>query len=165
MSTKHMQRLIIPMMTFLMMGCAPTEPNELDKLGTVSMSISDQAFELWVANDSEERARGLMFITTEQMAPLSDGTERGMIFVFDHSVRGSFWMKNTIIPLDIAYVDSEGIVVSMYTMVPLDDRTHQYPPDAPYRYAIEFNGGRLTALDVRKGTKLKLPNSVLKRKP
>jgi len=153
------------MMTFLMMGCAPTEPNELDKLGTVNMSINDQLFQLWVANDTQERNKGLMFITAEQMAPLSDGTERGMIFVFDHSVRNSFWMKNTIIPLDIAYVDSEGVVVTVYTMAPLDDRVNQYPPDAPYRFALEFNGGRLSALNVRKGTTLKLPASVLKRKP
>jgi len=162
MRTCQIQRLIIVMMTFLTMGCAPAEPNELDKLGTVSMSINDQAFNLWVANDTGERTRGLMFITAKQMAPLSDGTERGMIFVFDHSVRGSFWMKNTIIPLDIAYVDSEGVVITTYTMTPLDDRTNQYPPEAPYRFAIEFNGGRLSALNVRKGTKLKLPASVLK---
>ena len=86
-----------------------------------------------------------MFITAEQMAPLPDGTRRGMIFVFDASVRNGFWMKNTIIPLDIAYVGVDGTIISTYTMAPLDDRTGQYPPASAYRFAIEFNAGRLAA--------------------
>ena len=64
----------------------------------------------------------MMFITEEQMAPLPDGTERGMLFVFDHSVRDSFWMKNTVIPLDVAYIATDGTVITTYTMAPLDGR-------------------------------------------
>ena len=56
-----------------LMGCSPTEPNELDKLGTVRMTIKDQAFDLWIADNADERERGLMFITKEQMAPKADG--------------------------------------------------------------------------------------------
>ena len=41
-----------------MPGCAPTEPNELDKLGTVLITIKGQPFQLWIADDSEEQARG-----------------------------------------------------------------------------------------------------------
>ncbi len=165
MVSRNMQRFLTPVMTCLVVGCAPTQPNELDKLGTVRFSINDQPVQLWIANDTQERARGLMFITAKQMAPLADGTDRGMIFIFDHSVRNSFWMKNTIIPLDIAYIDNDGVVVNTYTMAPLDDRINQYPPEAPYRFVIELNSGRLAAMNVRKGTKLKLPSSVLKRTP
>ena len=120
-------------------SCTPTEPNELDKLGTVDMTIGDQAFTLWVADSFDEQQRGLMEVTAEQMAPLPDGTQRGMIFVFDTSQRNSFWMRNTIIPLDIAYITSEGEVVSIYTMTPLDERPNQYLPAGAYRYAIEVN--------------------------
>ncbi|GAG00146.1 unnamed protein product, partial [marine sediment metagenome] len=49
-------------------SCTPSEPNELDKLGTVRLTIGDQPFELWIADDDRERTRGLMFVTAEQMA-------------------------------------------------------------------------------------------------
>ena len=97
------------------------------------------------------------------MAPLPDGTERGMIFVFDRSVRDSFWMKNTIIPLDIAYIDTNGKIVTTYTMAPLDTRSGHYRPDSPYRYAIEINARRLSELGVEKGDVLEIPASVLKQ--
>lgn len=126
------------------------------------MRIGRQEFELWIARTFDEQSQGLMRITKEQMAPLPDGTERGMLFVFDHSVRDSFWMKNTIIELDIVYLSTDGTVVSTYTMAPLDTRTNQYSPRAPYRYAIEMRAHRLKALGIIRGAVLKIPASVLK---
>ena len=143
-------------------GCAPTEPNRLDELSTVRMTIKGQPFELWVADSFRERLAGLMFITAEEMAPLPDGTERGMLFVFDHSERGSFWMKNTIIPLDVAYVATDGTVVSTYSMTPLDDRLNAYPPGGSYRYAIETLAPRLEELGLSPGDVLSIPAEVLK---
>ncbi len=146
-------------------GCAPSEPNPLDELGTVRLTIKGQAFELWVADTTEEHAKGLMFITKDQMAPLPDGTERGMIFIFPYALRAGFWMKNTIIPLDIAYVTSDLKVLKMYTMAAMDVRVDQYLPGAPYRIAIEINANRLAELGVKEGDTLDIPASVLKRRP
>lgn len=149
----------------LLSSCTPTTPNELDKLGMVSMSIKSKPFQLWIADSSDEQLKGLMFVTAEQMAPLPDGADRGMIFIFERDQTNSFWMKNTIIPLDIAYVASNGTVVSTYTMAALDERVNQYPPSSPYRYVIEVNANRLVELGVRKGDKLEIPASALNRKP
>lgn len=143
-------------------ACVPREPNELDKLRRVRMEIKEQKFELWVAADDHSRPRGLMFITAEQMAPLADGTERGMVFVFAHAQQTSFWMKNTIIPLDIIYLTSDGEIVSIYTMTPLDDRHGRYVPAKPYRFAIETRGGKLHALGLKAGDKITIPESLLK---
>lgn len=150
------------MLTFFGTGCAPSEPNRLDELPTVRMAIKGKAFELWVVDSFQEQAKGLMFVTAEQMAPLPDGTERGMLFVFDHSYRDSFWMKNTIIPLDLAYISTQNKVISVYTMAALDDRSNQYPPAAPYRYAIEVNAQVLKKLGVAPGDVIQIPESVLK---
>lgn len=146
-------------------SCTPTEPNELDKLGTVKVTIKSQAFELWIADNSTERARGLMEVTAAQMAPLPDGTKRGMLFVFQYEQHLSFWMKNTIIPLDIAYLDSDGKVVTTYTMAPLDDRTGQYLSRSPARFAIEVNANVLAELGVGVGDKIEIPTAVLKGMP
>jgi uncharacterized membrane protein (UPF0127 family) len=106
-----------------------------------------------------------MQVTSDQMAPLPDGTERGMLFIFDHEQYLSFWMKDTIIPLDIAYLDTSGIVVATHTMAPLDDRWGQYPSGSPARYAIEVNAGVWEDLGLRAGDHIDIPGSVLKRAP
>lgn len=146
-------------------SCAPSEPNDLDALGKVTMTIEEQTFELWIADNSTEQSRGLMFVTAEQMAPKEDGTERGMIFVFDRERHMSFWMKNTIIPLDIAYVDAAGKITATHTMAPLDTRVGQYPSVSPARFAIEVNAGVWERLGVEAGDTLQIPQTVLKRAP
>ena len=146
-------------------SCTPTQPNELDKLGTVRLSIKGQPFELWLADTDDERERGLMFVTASQMADLADGAKRGMLFVFDHEGYLTFWMKNTIIPLDIAYLDSNGKVVATHTMLPLDTRLGQYPSGAPARYAIEVNANVFTGLSLKAGELIEIPPSALKRVP
>ena len=161
------QRLVFgsSMIIMCIIGCTPSKPNELDKLGTVDMTIKGQVFKLWVADESEEQAKGLMFVTTDQMKPLSGNVERGMLFSFGRDQTNSFWMKNTIIPLDIAYVASDGRVVKTYTMAPLDDRYNAYPPGGPYRFAIEVNGNRFVELGVAGGDLLEIPDLSLKKTP
>ncbi len=146
-------------------GCAPTTPNELDKLSTLSLSIKGQAFQFWVADDYDEQRRGLMFVTADQMTSLPDGTRRGMLFAFDREQRLNFWMKNTIIPLDIAYVTTDGRVTAVHTMAPLDDRYGQYPSGEPARFAIEVNAGVWREIGLASGDRVEIPASVLKRKP
>jgi len=146
----------------LLGACSPSEPNRLNEMKSVRMTIKGRPFQLWVADTFETQSRGLMFITAEQLAPLPDGTERGMLFVFDFSTRDSFWMKNTIVPLDIAYLSRDGTVIKTYTMAPLDDHSGKYPPGALYRYAIEVRGQLFNQLSLSPGEKLVLPAQVLK---
>jgi len=145
--------------------CTPNEPNRFDDLGTVRLAINERPFELWIADDSSEQQRGLMFVEAEEMTPLPDGTERGMLFVFEHEGYRSFWMKNTIIPLDIAYLDSDGFIVAMYTMAPLNTRMGQYPSRQPAQYVIEVNADVFRRLGVKEGDRIEIPASVLNRTP
>ncbi len=146
-------------------SCRSKRIEDLDKLGTVRLTIKQKAFELWIADDGSEQSQGLMFVTAERMAPLADGTQRGMIFVFDHEQVLSFWMRNTIIPLDIAYLDSDGLVVSTYTMAPLDERPGQYVSGAPVQYAIEVSAGVWERIGLASGDVIDIPAALLKRKP
>ncbi len=147
------------------MNCSPSEPNELDKLGTVDVTIKGQSFKLWIADSHAESTRGLMFVSREQMTDLPDGTRRGMIFVFDSDQHLSFWMKNTIIPLDIAYVTTAGKVTATHTMAPLDERTGQYPSKSPARFAIEVNADVWKKIGLKVDDPIEIPRSVLNPAP
>jgi len=85
-----------------------------------------------VARTPDERAQGLMY--REELAE-----DAGMLFIFpESSVRG-FWMQNTYIPLDIAFLDASFRVVDIQQMEPLT--TEQHTARAPFMYALEVNQG------------------------
>lgn len=144
-------------------SCGQSLNSDLDRLGTVDLTINAQKFRLWVADENSERERGLMKVTSGQMSRLSDGTERGMVFVFDRESVLYFWMKDTIIPLDIAYLDSQGVVTAIHTMAALDTRVGQYSSGRGARYAIEVNADTFGRLGLKAGDRVEMPDSILKR--
>ena len=76
----------------------------------------------------------------------------GMLFVYDRDARKSFWMKNTLIPLSIAYIAADGTIREIYDMEPLSTRT----VDSKYsvRYALEVNQGAFRRHGVKEGDKV-----------
>ena len=131
---------------------------DLDSMSTTRFSIGETEFQVWIANTTELREKGLMFIEAEQMQSLEDGTERGMLFIFDSERPLNFWMKETIIPLDIAYTRSDGTIVKIHTMTPLDTRLNQYPSGEPARYALEVNAGVFAAKGIGEGNVIEIPD-------
>ena len=100
-----------------------------------------------VARRSDQRQRGLM-----QRRELPEGT--GMLFLFPQRSSGGFWMKGTLIPLSIAYVDGDR-VVSTTEMTPCTaDPCPTYAPAAPYTAAVEAPAGFFPKHDVRAGTRM-----------
>ena len=134
------------------------EGNDLDSMSTTKFSIGETEFQVWIANTTEQREKGLMFVELEQMQALEDGTELGMLFIFEREEDLNFWMKDTIIPLDIAYARSDGTIVKIHTMTPLDTRPNQYPSGAPARYALEVNAGVFAAKGIGEGDIIKVPD-------
>ena len=138
-------------------GNGQQKGNDLDSLSKATLSIGETQFQVWIANTDEERNKGLMFVEADQMQPMEDGAERGMLFVFDQEQHLSFWMKDTIIPLDIAYARSDGTIVKILTMTPLDTRFNQYPSGEPARVALEVNAGVFAAKGISEGDKIDIP--------
>ncbi len=132
--------------------------NDLDSMSTTKLSIGETEFQVWIANTNEQRQKGLMFVEAEQMQLLEDGTERGMLFIFEQEQNLSFWMKDTFIPLDIAYARSDGTIVKIHTMTPLDTRSHQYPSGEPARVALEVNAGVFAAMGISEGDVIEIPD-------
>jgi uncharacterized protein len=103
-----------------------------------------------IADDAVEQARGLMYRSAL-------GEDRGMLFVYPDERELSFWMKNTLIPLSIAYIDSEGRIVDILDMKPLDDRPPHYLSSEPVQYALEVNKGFFEKRGVKVGDSVELP--------
>ena len=108
---------------------------------------------LLAAIDEAQHGRGLMEVTDRTL-----GGYDGMVFVFDQSASGSFWMRNTPMPLSIAYLDASGRAVDVFDMAPCSDSPScpGYPPSAPFAFALEVPKGTFEALGLTKGSVLRL---------
>lgn len=101
---------------------------------------------LLLARSDAQRMRGLMEVTDPGL-----GGHAGMLFTFEGDTRGGFWMRNTRLPLSIAYLRADGTTVSTADMAPCPDSAPTcptYDPAGPYRYAIEVPQGRLGQLGI-----------------
>ena len=115
---------------------------------SVSQGTATATLDLRVAATPRERARGLMWIT-EMPA------DAGMLFVFPANTSDGFWMENTYLPLDIAFISGSGQLITVVQGKALD--TTILKPGAPYRYAIETNVGWWSAHGFSPGAQVTLP--------
>ncbi len=107
---------------------------------TTEISLHGRSWRVAVADTTELRQQGLMFV--QDLGDLD-----GMVFVFEAEREGSFWMKNTLIPLDIAFFDDSGELVGSLGMLPCEaDPCPEYDIEAPYRFALEVPAGELDGL-------------------
>lgn len=126
---------------------APTEP-EADSFRRYELRLGDQRIHAELATNRADQMRGLMH--RESMPE-----DAGMLFVFERPRAQTFWMKNTLIPLDIGFFTSDGKLREIYTMTPKDlASTHSYRPDI--QFALEMNAGWFAQNQVRVGTYLDL---------
>lgn len=116
----------------------------------VDLPVGSHMFRVEVADEPEERQRGLMF--RSQLDP-----DHGMLFVFPDSQLRSFWMANTAIPLSIAYIGADGVIQEIYDMQPFSRAS--VPSRAPAMYALEVNQGRFAEVGV--GVRDRIDLSVL----
>ena len=103
-----------------------------------------------IADNIVEQAKGLMYRTAL-------GENSGMLFVYQEERELSFWMKNTRIPLSIAYIDSDERIVDILDMKPLDDERPHYVSSEPVQYALEVNQGFFEKRGVKEGDQVELP--------
>jgi len=98
-----------------------------------------------VAADNPSRMQGLMF--RQVLEP-----NHGMLFIFDEHATHCMWMRNTLIPLSVAFVDDDGTIANIEDMKPQTDDSHC--ARHPVRYALEMAGGWFAQRGVRAGSKL-----------
>lgn len=134
------------------MGCGERE--------RLTVEIGGERFHLEIADDHDERVRGLMHRDTLA----EDG---GMLFVFPDMDPRSFWMKSCLIDIDVIFLDGTGRVVRTHTMAAPepgtpDRKLRRYGSGRPAQFAIELNAGEAERLGVERGDRIKLPLERLK---
>jgi uncharacterized membrane protein (UPF0127 family) len=124
-----------------MVFAAPT----VVELPTVPLTINGYKLTAEVAKTTEQQMTGLMY-------RFSLKPDHGMVFVFERSEPRAFWMKNTYIPLSIAFVAADGRIVNIDDMAPRDETSHFSA--GPAMYAIEMRRGWFAERGIRAGDRV-----------
>jgi hypothetical protein len=127
-------------------ACAQSEPQP--RLDSVTLSAGMYRIKAEVARTEEQRETGLML--RREM-----GTYEGMLFVFDDAAVHCFWMKNTLLPLSVAFIADDGTIVNIADMQP--QSTDSHCPAKPVRFALEMNQGWFAKRALKAGFKLAGP--------
>jgi hypothetical protein len=121
----------------------------LTQFPVISLTAGLYVIKAEVASTEAQREQGLMF--REKM-----GTNEGMVFLFDSPSSVCMWMKNTLIPLSVAFLDKEGKIINIEDMEP--QTTEAHCAKKPAQYALEMNRGWFKQKNIK-------PNSVIKGLP
>ncbi len=147
MKAKYLNYLIVKIILFLFFYCDLFSHK-------YEIYVDDHQILVELAITSEQRQKGLMFRT-------SLPENEGMLFVFPEEAIQNFWMKNTPIPLDVAFFDEEGYLIEYQSMEPNSETIHQ--SSEPAKYALEMNQGWFKKRNIKRYAKLKLPQNVLEK--
>lgn len=134
-------RIALPLSILLLLtGCLPADDRFM-------LEVGPARFRVELALTPEELALGLMY--RRHLEP-----DAGMLFVFPREDYLRFWMRNTFIPLSIAFIDRRGTVVDIQDMRPLDETTVESA--RPALYALEVNQGAFARAGVAVGDRINL---------
>ena len=143
---KSLRRLVLALSLAASSALAQNAPQP--KLDTITLSAGMHNIRAEVARTPMQTQTGMMF--RREMAQ-----HEGMLFVFDSVERRCFWMKNTVLPLSIAFIADDGRVVSLADMQPQTEESHCSAE--PVRFALEMNQGWFAKRGIKPGFKLKGP--------
>jgi uncharacterized membrane protein (UPF0127 family) len=117
----------------------------LAEMPVMELTAGFHRIEAEVASDSQNRQIGLM---NRKAMP----AQRGMLFVFTEKNTNCMWMRNTFIPLSVAFIDDQGVIINIEDMQPQTENNHC--AKVPARYALEMNLGWFAQRAIKPGTKL-----------
>lgn len=144
-----MLRILLASVSLAIISVFPALADCVETRVTLRSDGGQAAFTVEVADDDDERSLGLMH--RESMPRFS-----GMLFDFESPQRAVFWMENTLIPLDMLFIDQHGTVQRIHeNAIPLD-RTAIDGGDG-IRFVLEINGGMASMLGIEEGAQMRHP--------
>jgi len=148
-----MKNILFIFLLIFLIGCA----KGLDKnFNEIYINNSEKLIKInaEIADDNEERIKGLTF-----RERLND--DEGVLFVFENEEYQTFWMKNTLIPLDMIFIDEELKIVDIKNAIPCtNDPCQLYKSEAPAKYVLEVNGNFTKKNNIMPGNKVKIQSEV-----
>jgi uncharacterized membrane protein (UPF0127 family) len=114
-------------------------------LRRITVKVAGHALRVEVAETLEQHMRGLMM--RERL-----GRDDGMLFVYEDPGYHAMWMKNTLIPLSVAFIDGNGVILNIVDMEPQTEDTHTAA--GPARFAIETNRGWFAGHRIKPGDRV-----------
>ncbi len=135
-------------------ACARDAEGPARPVITIEQGEARAAVTVELAATPLQRAQGLMY--RRALDP-----DAGMLFIFPADSRSGFWMRNTYIPLDIAYISADLTVTEIRRGTPLDETV--LVPASPYRYVLEVNAGWFEANGLGPGARVILPPGLLEQ--
>ena len=119
---------------------APPDTGDIVGFDLAEVTLGEEVLLVAVADTATKRGRGLMFVE-------DFGEVDGMLFVFDQDVNNRFFMRDTLVSLDIAFFSAEGVLIDLFDMVPCEESPCvRYQPAGVYRYALERPAGTLVGV-------------------
>ncbi|HEQ71139.1 MAG TPA: DUF192 domain-containing protein [Spirochaetia bacterium] len=147
MSHKYGMWIIVACIMMFTVSC---QNSNVTKLKTIDIMVGTVTVSAEVARTSSERATGLMY--RKQL-----GEKEGMLFVYEREQRLAFYMRNTYVPLSIAFIAADGTIRQIEDMEPLDESTVE--SHYSVRYALEVNQGAFARWGVTPGDRIVFPDS------
>ena len=150
-SSSLSRRLLLAslVVALLLTACLPLlrgqHPPDEAAAALVPLTVGEHTLMVERATNRASRHRGLMF-----REHLPDG--QGMLFVWHQDAHYSMWMKNTFIPLDVAFIDAQGRITNIMTMQP--ETTDPHTASQPVRFALEVNAGWFERHGIEPGHKV-----------
>jgi uncharacterized protein len=129
-----------------LLGAAHAQEGPQPKLPTVELTAGMHVIRAELAVTPIQQQTGMMFRR-------SMGTNEGMLFVEETAGLRCFWMRNTLLPLSIAFIADDGTIVNVAEMAPQSDESHCSAK--PVRYALEMNKGWFSKRGIKPGMKLR----------
>ena len=142
---KHVGRWLAALALAAVAAAAVHAQNQPQDLAAATLTVGMHNIRAQLAVTPQQRQIGLMFRA-------SMPNHEGMLFVFEDASPQCFWMRNTLIPLSIAFLADDGTVVNLADMKPQSDDSHCSAK--PVRYALEMNQGWFTKRGVKPGTRI-----------
>ena len=130
----------------LLLVAAPLRAQPQEGLPVLQLSAGMHLVRAELAADYASRMRGLMFRASMPV-------NAGMLFIFEEAGPQCMWMKNTLIPLSVAFIDQSGAIVNIVDMQPHNEKSHC--ATRPARYALEMNKGWFAERGIKPGAKLR----------
>ncbi len=147
-NNRELYILLVSLLFVLVLASCAAGEEKLDE--EIEIRVGNEVFRVEVARSDEDRQRGLM-------GRRELGAREGMLFVFENDRQMSFWMKNTEIPLSIAYISAEGQIREIHELEPLSLRTVE--SQRALRYALELPRGAFGRAGADVGDYIEFPEN------